>query len=146
MVWARLDSRSEVDARRAQKAEDGTLPPDLGAKAKHIAPKMRESHRKAVAAGVKIAFGTDAGVFPHRDAAKEFRYMVEAGMTPMAAIVAATHNAADLIGHLPDFGTLEPGKFADLIAVDRNPLEDITRLENVSFVMKAGQVVKNSLH
>jgi len=124
-------------------ADMGILKPDMAEKARTIVPKMRESFRKAVAAGIKIAFGTDVGVFPHGDAAKEFRLMVEGGMTPMAAIVAATQNAADLIGHLPDFGTLEPGKYADLIAVDKNPLEDITRLENVSFVMKEGQVVKH---
>jgi imidazolonepropionase-like amidohydrolase len=124
-------------------ADEGRLPAHLAAKAREIVPKMRQSHRKAVAAGVKFAFGTDVGVFPHREAAREFRFLVEAGMTPQSAIVTATRNAADLLGKLADLGTVEAGKFADLCAVERNPLEDITRLEQVTFVMKGGQVVKS---
>ena len=105
-------------------------------------PLMEESLRNAVRAGVKIAFGTDVGVLSHGEAAKEFRVMVEAGMTPMQAVVAATRNAADLLGQLDNIGTIEAGKYADLIAVDANPLDDITRLEHVSFVMKQGTVHK----
>ena len=124
-------------------ADAGALPEGIAAKARALGPIMDASFRKAVAAGVKIAFGTDVGVFPHGQAAKEFRYMVDAGMSPMDAIVAATRNAADLLGETEDLGTIEPGKYADLIAVDADPLEDITILENVSFVMKAGAVYKD---
>lgn len=125
-------------------AEKGLLPNGIEDKARSIGPLMQDSLQRAVKAGVKIAFGTDVGVFPHGDAAKEFRVMVEAGMTPMHAIQAATRNAADLIGELDNFGTIEAGKYADLIAVEASPLEDITRLENVSFVMKGGTVYKDS--
>lgn len=125
-------------------AEEGKLPPGMAEKAREIGPLMNESLRKAVKAGVKIAFGTDVGVFPHGKAAKEFRYMVAAGMSPMEAILAATRNAADLLGQLDNLGTIEAGKYADLIAVDANPLEDITRLENVTFVMKGGRVFKDT--
>ncbi len=121
----------------------GKLPPGIAKKAHEIAPKMRKSFRKAVEAGVKIAFGTDVGVFAHRDAAKEFSAMVEGGMGKMAAIVAATKNAADLLGQSDDLGTIQAGRFADIIAIDANPLDDITALEHVIFVMKGGQVVKD---
>jgi len=93
---------------------------------------------------VPIAFGTDAGVFRHGRNALEFVYMVEAGMPPIEAIKAATYNAADLLGQLDNLGTLESGKWADVIAVERNPLEDITALQEVSFVMKAGVVYKQN--
>ncbi len=125
-------------------SEAGTLPPGIAEKAAKIQPLMEESFKKAVKARVKIAFGTDVGVFPHGDSAKEFKHMVEAGMTPMEAIVAATRNAADLLDQSDNLGTIAPGRFADLIAVDQNPLDDITRLENVVFVMKAGKVYKDA--
>jgi imidazolonepropionase-like amidohydrolase len=91
---------------------------------------------------VKIAFGTDQAVAPHGENAKEFIYMVEAGMPPMKAIQAATIEAATLLGHEKDFGTLEKGKFADLVAVPGDPLADISLMTKVSFVMKAGVVYK----
>src|SRR5437660_854540 len=101
------------------------------------------SFKKALAAGVKIAFGTDAGSFPHGTQAIEFEWMTRYGMSPLDAIRAATINAADLLGWADDIGALEPGKYADLIAVDGNPLSDIRQLEHVRFVMKSGEVVRN---
>ena len=101
------------------------------------------SFRKALAAGVKIAFGTDVGPFPHGTQAVEFEYMTKFGMPPLAAIQAATVNAAILLGWTDKVGAIEPGKFADIIAVDENPLQDITQLEHVHFVMKGGEVVRN---
>ncbi|OLC04772.1 MAG: hypothetical protein AUH45_02115 [Gemmatimonadetes bacterium 13_1_40CM_69_22] len=96
-------------------------------------------------AGVKIAFGTDAGVYPHGWNAKQFAHMVRWGLTPMQAIQAATVNAADLLGWADRVGAVEPGKFADVIAVAGDPVEDVTVLEHVRFVMKGGAVVKDSL-
>lgn len=103
------------------------------------------SFRKALDKGVKIAFGTDAGPFPHGTQAKEFEYMVKYGMSPQQAIDSATLEAAALMGWTDRIGSIEPGKFADIIAVEGNPLEDITQLEEVKFVMKGGQVVRNEL-
>jgi len=102
-----------------------------------------ESLRKAVPKGVKIAFGTDAGVSKHGRNADEFELMVKNGMTPMQALEAATVNAADLLGLAADVGTLEPGKRADLVAVDGDPLRDVTVLKRVPFVMKDGAVFKD---
>jgi imidazolonepropionase-like amidohydrolase len=93
--------------------------------------------------GVKIAFGTDAGVSKHGRNADEFELMVRHGMTPAAALHAATVNAADLLGLLADVGTIEPGKRADLIAVDGDPLTDVTALKHVPFVMKDGVEFKD---
>jgi imidazolonepropionase-like amidohydrolase len=106
---------------------------------------QRENFKKAVQAGVKIAFGTDAGVYPHGWNAKQFAHMVRWGTTPLQAIQAATVNAADLLGWADRVGALEPGKYADVIAVQGDPLQDVTVLEHVGFVMKGGQVVKDSL-
>jgi imidazolonepropionase-like amidohydrolase len=99
--------------------------------------------KKAFAAGVKIAFGTDAAVYPHGLNAHEFAVYVRLGLTPLQAIQTATINASDLLGRTSTIGTLEPGKYADLIAVDGDPLQDVTTLERVKFVMKGGDVVKN---
>ena len=101
------------------------------------------SFRKALARGVKIAFGTDAGPFPHGTQAIEFTYMVKFGMTPLAAVQSATLEAATLMSWQDRVGTIEPGKFADIIAVEGNPLDDISSLEHVKFVMKGGEVVRN---
>jgi imidazolonepropionase-like amidohydrolase len=101
-----------------------------------------QSLRKAVPAGVKIAFGTDAGVSKHGRNADEFELMVKYGMTPVEAIKAATVNAADLLGLSSEVGTIEPGKSADLIAVTGDPLQDVTVLKRVEFVMARGEVVK----
>jgi imidazolonepropionase-like amidohydrolase len=115
------------------------FPEQILEKERLVGRTQRENFRKAVQAGVKIAFGTDAGVYPHGWNAKQFRLMVEWGMTPMQAIQAATVNAAELIG-LDAIGVLAPGRFADLVAVDGDPLADVTRLETPSFVMKGGVV------
>ena len=103
------------------------------------------SFKKALAAGVKIAFGTDAGAFPHGTQAIEFEWMTRYGMSPLDAIHSATINAADLMGWADQIGSIEPGKFADIIAVNGDPLADIKLLEQVKFVMKGGQVVRNDV-
>jgi imidazolonepropionase-like amidohydrolase len=103
---------------------------------------QRESFRRAVQAGVKLAFGTDAGVYPHGWNGKQFAKEVEFGLTPMQAIQTATVNAADLLGWSDKVGSVQPGRFADLVAVSGDPLADIHELERVSFVMKGGVVYK----
>lgn len=103
---------------------------------------QRESFRRAVHAGVKLAFGTDAGVYPHGWNGKQFAKMVEWGMTPMQAIQSATTSAADLLGWSDRVGSIQPGRYADIVAVDGDPLRDITELERVKFVMKGGVVYK----
>ena len=120
-------------------ARSGALPPATIPKAEAAAAAMLASHRKAIAAGVKIAFGTDTGVSRHGDNAQEFALMVNAGMTPMQAIRAATVSAADLIGR-DDVGSIAPGKAADIIAVTTSPLDDVRALEHVDFVMHRGVV------
>jgi len=117
------------------------LPPPIRAKAEHIVPLATDSLRRAIKAGVKIAFGTDAALFPHGDNAKEFAVLVELGMTPLAAIRAATVNASDLLG-VDDRGLIAPGRLADLVAVPGDPLANIRVLEDVRFVMQGGRVVK----
>jgi imidazolonepropionase-like amidohydrolase len=112
-------------------------------KEKLVGQVQRQSFHKAVLAGVKIAFGTDAGVYPHGWNARQFYYMVKYGLSPMQAIQAATINAADLIGNTR-IGSLKPGNFADIIAVKADPLKDVKALESVSFVMKGGEVYKNN--
>ena len=118
------------------------LPKDFLEKERNLGQIQRENFRKAVQTGVKIAFGTDSGVYPHGWNAKQFAYQVKYGQTPMQAIQSATINAADLIGVAEQIGSIRPGKLADLIAVPGNPLEDITQLERVSFVMKDGKIYK----
>ena len=127
------------------KAIEFGLPKENVDKEKMVGRLQRENFAKAVAAGVKIAFGTDAGVYPHGDNARQFHYMVKFGMTPAGAIRAATSSAADLIDRSKDVGTLEAGKYADMIAVTANPLDRIEVLEHVSFVMKGGKVYKDEL-
>jgi imidazolonepropionase-like amidohydrolase len=117
------------------------LPPQIRAKAESILPLARESLKKSIAAGVKIAFGTDAAVFPHGENAKEFEVYVRMGMAPVDAIRTSTLNAADLLG-VSDRGILKSGQLADIIGVNGDPLQDITLLENVDFVMKGGRVYK----
>jgi len=118
------------------------LTPSMIAKAKLVLPIAQKNESHAFTSGVKIAFGTDAAVYPHGLNAHEFAKMVQMGMTPLAAIQAATVNAADLLGWSDRVGTLEPGKFADLIAVDGDPLADVRVLQSVRFVMKGGEVIK----
>lgn len=125
-----------------EQARRGDRPPASLAKAEEAAAAMLESHKRAYKAGVKVAFGTDSGVSKHGLNAQEFKLMVDAGMTPTAAIHAATVAAADLLGRSASIGTIEKGKDADIIAVTGNPIDDVTRLENVVFVMRRGVVHK----
>jgi imidazolonepropionase-like amidohydrolase len=122
-------------------AEELKMPADYVEKEKGLGRAQRESFARAVKAGVKIAFGTDAGIYPHGDNAKQFAFMVKWGMTPAAAIRAATSSAAELLGR-KDVGVLAPGRYADLVAVKGDPLQDVTVLEHVDVVMKGGSVVK----
>ncbi|HEY1677117.1 MAG TPA: amidohydrolase family protein [Candidatus Sulfotelmatobacter sp.] len=119
------------------------LPPPLLAKAQVVIPAARKNIAHAFASGVKVAFGTDAAVYPHGMNAHEFAVMVKLGMAPLQAIQSATINAADLLGWSGKVGTLAPGAWADVIAVDGDPGKDVTTLEHVKFVMKGGEVVKN---
>jgi imidazolonepropionase-like amidohydrolase len=128
----------------SQGAKVGMLPESIE-KEKKIGRLQRENFRRAFQAGAKIAFGTDAGVYPHGENAKQFAKMVEFGMKPLDAIQAATVSAADLIGWADKVGALEKDHFADLIAVQGDPLNDVTVLEHVKFVMKGGSVVENGL-
>ena len=105
-------------------------------------PIARKNVEHAFRSGVKVAFGTDAAVYPHGLNAHEFAVMVKLGLTPLQAIQTSTINAADLIGWSDRVGTLEPGKFADLIAVSGDPIADVTVLENVKFVMKGGEIYR----
>jgi imidazolonepropionase-like amidohydrolase len=109
---------------------------------RRIIARHKEVFRKAMAAGVKITFGTDVGAFEHGTSAREFTRMVEYGMKPLDAIRSATVRGAELLRMEKDIGTLEQGKYADIIAVRGNPLDDISALGRVVFVMKAGQVYK----
>jgi imidazolonepropionase-like amidohydrolase len=112
-------------------------------KAKTVLPIAQKNISRAFQEGVKVAFGTDAAVYPHGLNAHEFGKMVSMGLTPLQSIQAATVNAADLIGWSDRVGTLETGKFADIVAVQGDPLADVRVLENVRFVMKGGEVIKN---
>ncbi len=123
-------------------AVPGYYPPQVAAKAAAIGPVILGTAGRAYRAGVKIAFGTDAGVYPHGENAHEFELMVQAGMPPLFAIQAATTHAAELLKHDKDLGSIGAGKFADVIAVSGNPLEDIALMKQVSFVMKEGVVYK----
>ncbi len=124
--------------------EAGILPESLD-KERQVGRVQRESFRRAHAAGVRIVFGSDAGVYPHGSNGRQFAYMVQWGMTPMEAIQAATINAARLLKRDNEFGALVVGRSADLIAVAGNPLENVRTLENVGFVMKQGEVFKDEL-
>jgi imidazolonepropionase-like amidohydrolase len=120
----------------------GTIPPDFLEHDRELGEKHRQNFRKAVEAGVKMAFGTDLGVCPYGTSPKQFAFMVKYGMTPMQAIQAATSNAADLLGHSHEIGSIKAGKYADIVAVSGDPLKDISVLENIQFVMKEGKVYK----
>jgi len=123
-------------------ANPDAYPPDVLAKVRWRIDITGKSLQKAVPAGVKIAFGTDAGVSKHGRNADEFELMVQNGMTPATAIIAATTSAADLLG-VKDIGALRPGYHADIIAVPTSPLEDVRALKSVSFVMKGGEVIRS---
>jgi imidazolonepropionase-like amidohydrolase len=121
-------------------ARRGLLPAASAAKALEAGAAAQQNVAMAIKSGVKIAFGTDSGVSRHGHNAREFRLLVEAGMSPADAIRAATVNAAELMGLFARIGSIEPGKDADIVAVSGNPLEDVTRLERVQFVMRRGTV------
>jgi imidazolonepropionase-like amidohydrolase len=127
------------------KAVELKLPQEAIDKERMIGQLQRDNFQRAVRAGVKVAFGTDSGVYPHGDNAKQFYYMVKYGLTPAAAIRSATSGAAELLGRAKDQGRIAPGQLADLIAVAGDPLADVRALETVGFVMKGGQVVKDEL-
>ncbi len=120
--------------------QEGKLPAVVKPKAAAVGPQIQGTFAKAYAEGVKIAFGTDTGVSPHGQNAKEFVYMVEAGMPPMEAIRSATINAAVLLDQADTLGSIEVGKYADFVAVEGDPLADISILQSPTFVMKAGKV------
>jgi imidazolonepropionase-like amidohydrolase len=131
-----------VDWQRENSAKTN-LPDYVKPKMEMVSRMGKGNAKKAFAAGVKIGFGTDAAVYPHGLNAHEFAVYVGLGMTPLQAIQTATVNDADLLGWSDKIGTIEPGKFADIIAVDGDPLADVTTLERVKFVMKGGEVIKN---
>lgn len=122
-------------------AEQGILEESL-AKERTVGKTQRENFRKAVEAGVKMVMGTDAGIFPHGQSPQQLSRMVTFGMTPIEALQAATINAADLLGEAANLGSITTGKYADIIAVSGNPLDDVQSLSQVKFVMKAGTVYK----
>ena len=127
----------------AEKAEvPGYYPEQIATKARQVGPVIQKTAGRAFKAGVKLAFGTDAGVYPHGQNAKELEYMVEAGIPNAYALQAATVNAAALLKQSDNLGSLEAGKYADVIAVKGNPLDDITLMKQVEFVMKAGVVYR----
>jgi imidazolonepropionase-like amidohydrolase len=123
----------------------GYYPPVVAKKALEIGPKIQNTFSKAYKAGVKIAFGTDAGVFKHGKNWKEFIYMTEAGMPFLEAIKAATWNAADLMGTQAILGSIEKNKLADIIAIEGDPTKNVNQMGNVNFVMKDGVVYKNTV-
>jgi len=125
-----------------EQGRNGTLPADFLEHDRELGELHRQNFRKAVKAGVKLSFGTDAGVCDYGTAGKQFAFMVKYGMTPMQAIQAATSSAADLLGRSDQIGSMKPGKYADVVAVGSDPLNDIHLLENVQFVMKDGKVYK----
>jgi imidazolonepropionase-like amidohydrolase len=120
----------------------GAMPKDFLEHDAQLGQIQRDNFRKAVAAGVKLSFGTDAGVCAYGTSGKQFAFMVKYGMTSMQAIQAATSSAADLLGHSSEIGSIKPGKYADLIAVPGDPLADVRLLEDVKFVMKDGKIYK----
>jgi imidazolonepropionase-like amidohydrolase len=123
-----------------QEAPKFGLPQEQIDKERGLGRAQRETFRRAWKGGVKMAFGTDAGVYPHGDNAKQFHYMVMYGMTPAEAVQAATVRAAELIGRSSDVGELTPGHYADLIAVTADPMQHVEALEHVAFVMKGGAI------
>ena len=123
--------------------EDGYFPDVVRPKAASVGPQIQDTFARAYRAGVTIAFGTDAGVSPHGDNALEFAWMVEAGMPPMEAIRSATLTTAEMLGMQDELGSIAEGKIADIIAVAGDPVDDVSALQNVAFVMKDGRVVKH---
>jgi imidazolonepropionase-like amidohydrolase len=121
------------------------MPPWVVEKAAIIIPAAKKNMTRAFRAGVKVALGTDAGVYPHGLNGGEFWSMEQLGLTPVQALQAGTVNAADLMAWSDRVGSISPGKFADIVAVRGDPLADVTLLQHVNFVMKDGVVYKNDL-
>lgn len=119
------------------------IPQEFVDKERALGQLQRDNFAKAVKAGIRVTYGTDAGIYPHGDNARQFRYMVKYGLTPAQAIRAATSSAAVLLDRDKEVGRLAPGLYADLIAVDSDPLDDVTVLERVRFVMKGGKVYRD---
>ena len=139
-AWFDMDIYND-DYILAEGEKNGVFAESL-AKERLIGRKQRETFRAAHAAGVKMLFGTDGGVYPNGNNAKQFATMVEWGMTPIEAITAATKNAAEALDQTDKVGAIAPGRYADMIAVDGDPLSDVRVLEHVGFVMKGGEVVR----
>jgi imidazolonepropionase-like amidohydrolase len=139
-TWLSMDIFN-TEYTQAEGAKNGVLEDNLR-KDHEIAQLQRDNFRAAHRAGVKMVFGTDAGVMPHRSAGGQFRWMVQYGMTPMEAIQAATRNAAQALGREKDVGAIAVGRYGDMIAVDGDPLADVRQLEDVDVVIKGGAVVK----
>ena len=139
-TWFSMDIYND-DYILAEGEKNGVFKESL-AKERTIGLKQRQTFQAAVKAGVKMVFGTDAGVYPNGNNARQFATMVKWGMTPMQALQAATANAAEALGRSADVGAIAVGRYGDLIAVTGDPLADVTRLQSVSFVMKGGDVVK----
>lgn len=139
-VWFSMDIYN-TDYTQAEGAKNGVLEDNLR-KDREVAQIQRDNFRKAVRAGVRMVFGSDAGVMPHGQVGGQFKYMVEYGMTPMQAIQAATINGAQALGRERDVGAVAVGRYADLIAVDGDPLTNIRTLENISAVVKGGDRIK----
>ncbi|HZH44504.1 MAG TPA: amidohydrolase family protein [Lysobacter sp.] len=140
-TWLSMDIYN-TDYTQAEGRKNGVLEDNLR-KDREIGETQRENFRRAHQAGVRMVYGTDAGVYPHGDNGKQFAVMVRYGMTPVEAIRSATVNAAEALGR-DDVGVLEPGRWADLIAVPGDPTQDVRVLENIPFVMKGGEVVKDA--
>jgi imidazolonepropionase-like amidohydrolase len=138
-VWFSMDIFN-TDYTQAEGAKNGVLEDNLR-KDREVAQIQRDNFRKAHNAGVKMVFGSDAGVMPHGSVGGQFKVMVEYGMSPIEAIQAATRNAAQALGREKDIGALVVGRFADIIAVDGNPLTDVRELESVDAVIKGGKVI-----
>ena len=138
-VWFGMDIYN-TDYTQAEGAKNGVLPDNLR-KDREVAQIQRDNFRKAHRAGVKMVFASDAGVMPHGQIGKQFRTMVQYGMTPLDAIRAATRNAAEALGRTGDVGAIAPGRFADLVAVTGDPLRDVTVLERPAAVVKGGRLI-----
>jgi imidazolonepropionase-like amidohydrolase len=138
-TWLSMDIYN-TEYTQSEGKKNGVLEDNLR-KDREVADIQRDGFRKAHRAGVRMVYGTDSGVHPHGDNGKQFRWMVQYGMTPAQAIQTATANAAEALGR-KDIGVIEAGRFADLVAVKGNPMQDVSLLERVDFVMKGGEVVR----
>ncbi len=141
-AWFSMDIYND-DYILAEGEKNGVFPESLD-KERLIGRKQRETFRRGVQAGVKMVFGTDAGVYPHGQNARQFAKMTEWGMTPLQAIQAATVNAGEALGRSADVGAIAPGRYGDIIAVAGDPLADVHVLENVAVVIKGGQIVRDA--